>query len=117
MNVIKLRRQHRVDIGDGGVKVLQFAIGAQANATQYLPIALILLLCLEYSSGSAWLIHTLGLALITGRVIHVPGLLRQKLRLRVLGMQITIYTILGLAILNIVYFLRSLLSAWPFSSQ
>ena len=46
LGVIKLRRAHKVRLGDGGVPELEAAIRAQGNAVEYLPISLILLLLL-----------------------------------------------------------------------
>lgn len=107
LNVVKGRRRNRVIIGDGGNEDLQFAIGAQANATQYIPIALILLFLLEQNNANAWFVHGFGLAFVSGRLLHIPGLLKRKFRLRVLGMQLTIYSIIGMTIVNLLLSLRS----------
>ena len=103
LNAIKKRRSNKVSIGDGGVDDLKLAIAAQSNAIEYIPIALILLFALEYNHGNILLIHLLGISLIIGRVIHAKGLLSSNLKQRVLGMQITIYTIIGLAVVNFAY--------------
>lgn len=103
LNVIKLRRANKVKLGDGGVPELQNAIRAQGNAAEYIPISLILLVLLELSSASHWLVHLAGVALIIGRILHAKGLLSENLRYRVLGMQFTIFTIVGLATVNIFY--------------
>ena len=78
-------------------------MAAQSNAIEYIPIALILLFALEYNEGNIFIVHLLGLTLIIGRIIHAKGILSGKLKTRILGMQITIYTMIGLAILNIIY--------------
>ena len=103
LNVIKNRRQYKVSIGDGGNEQLKIAMAAQSNAIEYIPIALILLFALEYNEGNIFIVHLLGLTLIIGRIIHAKGILSGKLKTRILGMQITIYTMIGLAILNIIY--------------
>ncbi len=103
LNVIKKRRKNRISIGDGENEELKTAMAAQSNAIEYIPIALLLLFALEYNEANIWIIHLLGIALITGRVIHAHNLLSDNLKGRVLGMQITIYTIIGLALLNIGY--------------
>lgn len=99
--VIKLRRKNRVSVGDGGNEALQLAIRAHANAVEYIPIALMLLLTLELNGAPKILIHILGVTLLIGRILHAMGLPAKDLRRRVLGMQITIYLLIGLAILNI----------------
>ena len=101
--VIKARRKHRISVGDGDNEELQTAQGAQSNAIEYLPIALILLFYLEYNGASSWIVHIAGIALISGRIIHAHGLLNENLRRRVLGMQITIYVLVALCALNLVF--------------
>lgn len=51
LRVIKLRRIKKVRLGDGGEPELQVAIRAQGNATEYVPISLILLVLLELSGA------------------------------------------------------------------
>jgi len=103
LNVIKKRRKYKVSIGDGGNEELRTAMAAQSNAIEYIPIALLLLLALEFNQDNIWMIHLFGIALVTGRAIHARNLLSENLKGRVLGMQITIYAIIGLALLNIVF--------------
>jgi uncharacterized protein len=103
LNVIKLRKANKVILGDGGVPLLQYAIRAQGNATEYIPITLILLTMLELSGANAVFVHICGIAIVVGRVIHAKGLLSASLPHRVLGMQFTIFTIIGLALSNIGY--------------
>jgi uncharacterized membrane protein YecN with MAPEG domain len=98
LHVIKLRRAKKIRLGDGGDAELQGAIRAQANATEYIPLSIILLFLLEMSGGHVALLHAGGIAIITGRVLHARGLLADALRLRVLGMQFTLFAIIGLAL-------------------
>jgi uncharacterized membrane protein YecN with MAPEG domain len=101
--VIKLRRKYRISVGDGGNEQLQLAIRAHSNALEYIPITLLLLLTLELNDAPGLLIHTLGVTLLLGRILHAIGLPAKDFKKRVLGMQITIYLLIGLAILNIVF--------------
>jgi uncharacterized membrane protein YecN with MAPEG domain len=103
LRVIKNRRIHRVSVGDGGVQALQIAMGTHSNAIEYLPISLILLLVLELNGASGWLIHVFGVILIVGRIYHVNGMFTQRLKYRVLGMQITIYSLIALSVTNVAY--------------
>ncbi|MGR8998916.1 MAG: MAPEG family protein [Gammaproteobacteria bacterium] len=103
LSVIKLRRKNRVSVGDGGKEELQLAIRAHSNAVEYIPIALLLLLMLELNGAPKILIHISGATLLIGRIIHAMGLPAKDLKKRVLGMQITIYLLIGLAILNILF--------------
>jgi uncharacterized membrane protein YecN with MAPEG domain len=103
LSVIKLRRKNRILVGDGGNEELELAIRTHANALEYIPIALLLLLMLELNGAPKILIHLLGSTLLIGRIIHAIGFPAKDLRKRILGMQITIYLLIGLAILNIVF--------------
>ncbi len=103
ISVIKLRRKNRISVGDGGNEELQLAIRTHANAVEYIPITLLLLLMLELNGAPKILIHLLGATLITGRIIHAIGIPAKNLKKRVLGMQITIFLLIGLAVLNILF--------------
>lgn len=110
LNVIKTRREHKVRYADGGVLELQIARTAHSNAVDYIPIALILLFLLEYNWGNIWLINLAGISLVTGRIIHARGILSKNLKGRVIGMQFTIWTIIFLAVSNLLYFLYKISS-------
>ena len=75
MRVVFQRRQHRVGIGVGEVNSLERAVRVQANFCEYVPFALLLLLLLDLAPAvSDWVIHTLGLMLLVGRILHAVGL-------------------------------------------
>jgi hypothetical protein len=101
--VIKVRRTKKVSVGDGGDDELKTAMAAQSNALEYLPISLLLLFALEYNGAFLVLVHTLGIVLLVGRVIHARAMLANNLQRRVIGMQITIWVIIGLAIANLFF--------------
>lgn len=104
MNVIKARRKNKVALGDGDCQELIIARSAQANAVDYCPIALILMLFLELNGGHLIAIHVVGILFVTGRIIHSRAILSEDLRGRVRGMQLTFFMIYALVILNLVYF-------------
>lgn len=103
LSVIALRRKHRVALGDGGHPDLQAAVRAQGNATEYIPIILILMLMLELMGAFWWLIHLAGITLVAGRLIHASALKKADGKRRVLGMKFTFFLIIVLALLNIFY--------------
>lgn len=72
--VSRARRKHGVSLGDGGNNVVLRASRAQANAVEYIPIVLILLLTLASLKSSIWLIHAIGAMLVFGRILHAIGL-------------------------------------------
>jgi hypothetical protein len=102
-HVVKLRRKHRISIGDGNREVLKVAIAAHANAIEYIPIALLLLFALEYNQGSLLLVHFLGLSLVISRLLHARAMLSDNLKLRVFAMQVTVLTLVTLALSNFLY--------------
>ena len=55
-NVIGLRRKNKVSLGSGGHEDLERAIRAQANFSEYVPIGIILLACLELNGAPWWLV-------------------------------------------------------------
>ncbi len=101
VQVIKQRRQHQVALGDGDIDTLRQARSAHANATEYLPILLILLFLLETNGAPALLVHLCGIVMLSGRIVHAHAILQSKLKLRVLGMVITFATIAVLILLNL----------------
>jgi len=103
LNVIKARRLNKVSIGDGDFDNLKIAMAAQSNAIEYIPIALILLFALEANQANNLLIHVFGLALLVGRIIHAQAMANNNLNKRVLGMRITVFTLIGLAVGNLIY--------------
>lgn len=108
IRVVKLRRAKKIRLGDGGDPELATAIRAHGNAIEYVPLSLVLLALSELSGVHGALIHAGGIAMLSGRLLHAAGLLRDNLRSRRLGMQLTIYALIGLAILNFGYAARHL---------
>ena len=60
LRVVKLRREHGVGLGHGGNMQLLQATRAHANATENMPLALILLSSLELTGYPPAVIHAFG---------------------------------------------------------
>ncbi len=103
LKVIALRRKHKIAYADGGVTDLQMARAAHSNAIEYIPIGLILLFALEYNGAPLWLVHIMGVSFVIGRFLHCRAMLADNLKLRVLGMQLTLFSIIILSIINMIY--------------
>ena len=111
--IVGLRRKFRVGIGDGGQKPLAQAIRVHGNAVETMPIALILLATFEASGGLHWIVHSFGAALVLGRLMHMMGL-SSSIGItfgRFWGMILTLTTITGLAIANILAFVSHVLGS------
>ncbi|MEM1152603.1 MAG: MAPEG family protein [Pseudomonadota bacterium] len=64
------RAKHNIALLDGGDPVLSRRIRAQGNFVETVPLAVILLVLMEYNgAGGLWL-HTLGIILVVCRVMH-----------------------------------------------
>ncbi len=109
--VIGLRRKNKVGLGSGGHEDLERAIRAQGNFAEYAPFGIILIACLELNGGPWWLLAILGIALITGRLLHAKGINvpPPDFSKRVLGMKFTFATLVTLIILNLGWSLFRLL--------
>lgn len=101
--VIGLRRRHRVSLGSGGHDDLERAIRTQGNFAEYAPITLLLLVCLELNGAPWWLVAAPGAIFIAGRLIHARGVQEPAPNFgrRILGMKLTLSTLVGLAMLNL----------------
>lgn len=72
--VIVARIKGHVALGTGGKDELLPVIRAQANFSEYVPLALLLMAFNEFSGSSSSLIHILGIALVVARIAHPFGL-------------------------------------------
>jgi uncharacterized membrane protein YecN with MAPEG domain len=68
--VIHYRSATHIYLGDGGDTSLLRAIRGQANFVEYVPVALLLMLILEVSRFSIYVIHALGIVLLVARLLH-----------------------------------------------
>ena len=105
INVIKLRRKYKVSLGSSKKhKDLDQAIRAHGNLSEFLPIGLILLACLEVNHLPKIVVFMCGLFFLIGRYLHASSFLKEEIDSsnRVLGMKITHWSIILMAILNII---------------
>jgi uncharacterized protein len=96
-----LRNARKVALGDGGLPELARAIRAHANAVEYLPLGLLVLLVIELDQVRPGLVHGFGAALLLGRVLHAWGLSRTggPSPGRAIGILLTWLTLLAMAVL------------------
>lgn len=101
LQTIRLRRRHRVALGDGDQAPLRRAMRVHANFAEYVPLALLLMFFVERGGGSVLRIHALGVALLAGRMLHAWGVSQTKenLRYRTIGMVLTFSVILSACLL------------------
>jgi uncharacterized membrane protein YecN with MAPEG domain len=108
--VVMLRRSTRTGLGHGESRSLERAIRVHANATEYVPLALILMLLFELSRGPAWALWLAAGVLATGRALHVFGVSRHSGISfgRFYGTFLTWCTIAGLAAADALHAIHSL---------
>jgi uncharacterized protein len=76
VRVVRLRRRHGVEIGDGGRTDLGLAVRAFGNASEYVPAAIGAIAVLALVGAPVLLVHAAGLMLFAGRLSHAFGLSR-----------------------------------------
>lgn len=89
--VILYRRSAKISLGDGASPEMSLRVRCHGNAVETVPLALILLALTEVSGAPGWVVHGLGLMLLTGRLLHGAYFFggAKVLALRVTGMGLT----------------------------
>ena len=98
INVIKLRRKYKISLGSSKKhKDLEQAIRAHGNLSEFLPIGLILLACLEINHIPKIIVFICGFFFLIGRYLHATSFLKDEINAshRVLGMKITFWSIIA----------------------
>lgn len=101
IQVISVRRRLRIGIGDEGNEELARRIRAQGNFTEYVPLALLLMLAGELAAAPVWMLHGLGATLVIGRCVHAWSLPARSTAGRTAGMLLTFAVIVAGAALAI----------------
>ena len=96
IRTLRLRRNLRIAIGDGGNQKMLRAMRVHSNFAEYVPLCLVLLFFVESNGAQPGLVHGLCLCLIIGRISHAFGVsqLNENYRFRVTGMALTFATII-----------------------
>ena len=100
-------RRRGVRAGHADFDAMQVVIRAHGNATEYIPITLLLLYFAEQCGTSAMWLHVLGAAFVLSRVGHSWGFITSNggsSKGRFFGTATTFLVIAILSVLNIVWF-------------
>ncbi len=102
-NTIVVRWSTKIPIGDGGDPMLLRRMRVHGNFAEYVPFALLLIGLAEGQGAPVTLLHTLGVVLVVGRIVHAVGVSREpeNFRYRVAGMTATFMVIAVAAIINL----------------
>ena len=95
----RMRRLHKVSIGDGGNPSLLARMRAHSNFVEYTPFFLILLALIEMAIGAETWLWLIGALFLLARIAHAFGLDRPGANaLRVGGITVTLLILLGLSL-------------------
>jgi uncharacterized membrane protein YecN with MAPEG domain len=96
---IRQRRKLKIGLGDGGNDQMFRAVRVHSNFAEYVPLSLILIFLVESRGAEDWLVHSLCLGLLIGRIFHAFGVSQTKENFvfRVTGMAMTLTSILSSA--------------------
>jgi uncharacterized protein len=88
---IRLRRALKIGVGDAGSPQMLRAMRVHSNFAEYVPICLILIYMVESTGVNLILTHSLGAALLIGRLTHAYGFskVHENFKFRVTGMALT----------------------------
>ena len=112
VKVVTYRKKSQISVGYGDNEKLHRAIRAHANLTEYAPLGLILIACLEMNNAPWLLTAILAAGFVTGRILHPMGMKvgDEAIKLRAIGMKLTLFSLIGLGASNL------LVLAWRFFS-
>jgi len=104
VRVIQMRATAKIGLGHGNNPVMERRIRVHGNFAEYVPLALLLLLCMELQSQSRILIHVLCIALIAARVVHAIGVtpVKENFPMRVASV-LTTFAVLIVASVMLLY--------------
>jgi uncharacterized protein len=103
LRVVRLRREFSIPLGSGKEILLERAVRAQANFSEYAALSLLLLGALELQHYPAQLLHALGFALFIARCAHAYGIsfIDEDYRFRTFATTVT-FTVIAVASLFLV---------------
>lgn len=88
-NVSRLRINLGISVGDGGDKSMLYAIRAQCNGVEQVPIFCLLVLALTFAGCSAIVLASLTLSFSAARIFHAYGMLGRTFLFRRVGAGVT----------------------------
>lgn len=102
LRVIRLRRENKISLGDGGNEELRRAARGHANFSEYAPLGVLLILIAELQSVNMILLAVVAAALLAGRAMHgyAFAFTTGNMPLRSLGLQLTLIVFVLLALTN-----------------
>ena len=100
LRVVKLRKLHKIGLGDGDNMDLIRAVRAHGNFVETTPWVLILMTLLDIQGGNTYIMHFVGLALLIGRLCHLYAIHKGTVKLRTAGMMLTMTSMMVAGLYN-----------------
>ncbi len=88
-NVSRMRIKLGISVGDGGNSDMLYAIRAQCNGVEQVPMYCLLVLALTLSGGSEKFLAALTLSFSAARIFHAYGMLGRSFLFRRIGAGLT----------------------------
>jgi uncharacterized protein len=101
VNVSRLRRQKKINLGDGGDREMLAAIRAHANLVEFAPLSLLLIYMASDFYGF-WTTAILSIVLLVARALHAGGMLGFIPQGRFLGTSSTLLLLVVVSALLVV---------------
>lgn len=91
------RRKLKIGIGTGDNIEMTRAMRVHANFSEYVPLALLLMLMIELTDISELWVHLVGVPLLVGRLVHAYGVaqVEENYGFRVAGMAMTFTSLIS----------------------
>ncbi len=120
IRVINGRRKYKIALSDGNNDRMKQLVRSHANFTEYTPLFLIGLYCMENNlQNHTIIVHIFAITFLIGRIIHAYGLgsvekyengiLKSSATFRVIGMAVTFTALISVALTLITTFALSLI--------
>lgn len=105
LNVSRVRGVKKCFVGDAPDAELTRVIRAHGNATEWVPLLIVLLLMLEIAGVSATVLHLFGGTLLAGRLAHAAGVLGKN-PLSVVGATVTYVLVVAMPVYGLILHFR-----------
>ena len=100
LRVVRLRKMHKIGLGDGDNMDLIRAVRAHGNFVETTPWVLLLMTLLDIQGGNTYLMHFIGIALLAGRLCHLYAIHKGTVKLRMAGMMLTMTAMMVAGLYN-----------------
>ena len=100
LRIVRVRIGDRVSLGTGGSEPLERLTRAHGNLIETAPFALVLTGLAEVQGAWWWLLAPTALVFAIGRLLHALAFTGERMSFprRSVGMQMTVYALIGLAV-------------------